>query len=175
MAPSAIDDIFASKGKRKGSAPPVASSSTPAASASTPVVTTSEKKKKSKKRKREDAAAEAIEVAEPSPLKKRVPETVLDPSVASTASGSLSSAKVKDTRATSKARPKSSKPSKKDNDGFADSRGTGPRKHTEEGWSVFKEDELGISAESGGTLPSSLRVILVLIHRFRNSAVSFRL
>jgi hypothetical protein len=82
---------------------------------------------------------------------------------------------VKDTRATSKARPKSSKPSKKDDDGFADSRGTGPRKHTEEGWSVFKEDELGISAESGGTLPNLLSVALVLTTRFRNSAVSFRL
>jgi len=34
---------------------------------------------------------------------------------------------------------------------FKDSRGTGPRKKTEEGYRVFKEDELGITEEGGGT------------------------
>ncbi|KAI0307971.1 hypothetical protein B0F90DRAFT_1678964 [Multifurca ochricompacta] len=38
-----------------------------------------------------------------------------------------------------------------DQDKFRDSRGTGPRRKTEEGFSIYKEDELGINAETGGT------------------------
>ncbi|KAH9047544.1 hypothetical protein EDB84DRAFT_1460893 [Lactarius hengduanensis] len=40
---------------------------------------------------------------------------------------------------------------KLDQDKFNDSRGTGPRRKTEEGFSIFKEDELGINVEAGGT------------------------
>jgi len=47
----------------------------------------------------------------------------------------------------------SSKKSTKDDEDalFKDSRGTGPRKKTEEGYRVFKEDELGIDATAGDT------------------------
>ncbi|KAL9716104.1 hypothetical protein Ac2012v2_000549 [Leucoagaricus gongylophorus] len=34
---------------------------------------------------------------------------------------------------------------------FRDSRGTHPRRKTEEGWNVYKEDELGITAHGGDT------------------------
>jgi len=56
----------------------------------------------------------------------------------------------------SKNLPKSSrkklKPAEPDSeDEFRDSRGTGPRRKTEEGYLVYKEDELGIGDEGGDT------------------------
>ncbi|KAJ7492816.1 hypothetical protein FB451DRAFT_1219654 [Mycena latifolia] len=75
--------------------------------------------------------------------KRPAPETIVDPS----------------TRAPQKR-------TKEDTDRFKDSRGSGPRKvfisplestnhlssgrKTEEGWSIYKEDELGIGDEGGG-------------------------
>ncbi|KAF9520495.1 hypothetical protein BS47DRAFT_636209 [Hydnum rufescens UP504] len=38
-----------------------------------------------------------------------------------------------------------------DIDRFRDSRGTGPRRRTEEGYAIYKEDELGIDIEAGET------------------------
>nr|GAT47862.1 predicted protein [Mycena chlorophos] len=45
------------------------------------------------------------------------------------------------------------KPPKKQDDiqKFKDSRGTGPRRKTEEGFAIYKEDELGINDEGGDT------------------------
>jgi len=34
---------------------------------------------------------------------------------------------------------------------FRDSRGKEPRKKTEEGWNIYKEDELGIAGAGGNT------------------------
>lgn len=45
------------------------------------------------------------------------------------------------------ARPRKSSP----DDRFKDSRGTGSRRKTEEGYSIYKEDELGIGNEGGDT------------------------
>ncbi|KAG9032048.1 hypothetical protein FS837_002822 [Tulasnella sp. UAMH 9824] len=47
--------------------------------------------------------------------------------------------------------------------GFVDSRGTGPRRRTEEGFFIYKEDELGITGKGGGELPilgKTLRFVL---------------
>ncbi|CUA70106.1 hypothetical protein RSOLAG22IIIB_00452 [Rhizoctonia solani] len=38
-----------------------------------------------------------------------------------------------------------------DDERFRDSRGTGPRRRTEEGYAIYKEDELGINNEGGDT------------------------
>ncbi|KAG8915778.1 hypothetical protein FRC00_014365 [Tulasnella sp. 408] len=38
---------------------------------------------------------------------------------------------------------------------FVDSRGTGPRRRTEEGFLIYKEDELGITGKGGGGDPGS--------------------
>jgi hypothetical protein len=146
MARSEIDDIFATKSKGKGKAS-VASVSV------SPVSSVSEKKQKSKKRKIEEYSSAPVDEAAPPSSKKRAPETVLNPSALASVSHSTSSSsrKVKETGSIlSSYKAKTSRPAKGKDDGFADSRGTGPRKRTEEGWSVFKEDELGISAESGG-------------------------
>ncbi|KAI0257386.1 DUF1764-domain-containing protein [Lactifluus subvellereus] len=81
--------------------------------------------------------------------KRPPPEIVLDPSI------QLSH--VSTSKAISHDRPGC--PSKKrklvetrqDQDKFRDSRGTVPRRKTEEGFSIYKEDELGINAEAGDT------------------------
>jgi len=145
MARSEIDDIFAAK---KSTAKVVAQ---PAASASTSTDPTGlEKKKKVKKRKRQTEEAQNPDVNEEKPQKKRVVETVHDPS---TAARSIPSSKkatkpVKNISATTQ---KTSKKGMEELDRFKDSRGTGPRRKTEEGFSIFKEAELCISPEAGGT------------------------
>ncbi|KAE9410946.1 DUF1764-domain-containing protein [Gymnopus androsaceus JB14] len=137
MPKSEIDDIFASKGKIAAQ-PSVGSA---AASSS-----------KSKKRKRK---AETDENPSSQPSAKKVPETIIDPSA------SMPSAKrVKATKASEKAaEPKGkakreSKNVKEQEDRFKDSRGSGPRRKTEEGWSIYKVDELGIGDDDqGGDTP----------------------
>ncbi|KAI6133203.1 hypothetical protein EDD16DRAFT_1734744 [Pisolithus croceorrhizus] len=58
--------------------------------------------------------------------------------------------------------PKKSSP-RHDDDRFKDSRGTGSRRKTEEGYSVYKEDELGIGNEGGGApLQSSASRLITL-------------
>lgn len=115
MPRSEIDDIFA--GKAKAPAPPVASTSDAA-----------EKKKKKSAKKRKREAEGKITADDPKsaeqPNKRRVPETVVDPSLAIAAPAAKRSK-------TSKAdRPpevkKKSKASKEDEERFKDSRGTGP-------------------------------------------------
>ncbi|KAH9968797.1 hypothetical protein BC827DRAFT_1165655 [Russula dissimulans] len=46
---------------------------------------------------------------------------------------------------------------KSDEDKFKDSRGTGPRRKTDEGFTIYKENELGIDPEAGGQLSITLR------------------
>ncbi|KAI0274815.1 hypothetical protein BC834DRAFT_14927 [Gloeopeniophorella convolvens] len=126
--PSEIDDIFARKGK--ASVPPA-----PQPSAL-----------KQKKRKKLLARTKH---AEP---KRPAPEVVLDPStqISQTAASNPPPHDRLPPPAKKRKAPKSSDTGL-DQDNFGDSRGTGPRRKTEEGFSIFKEDELGISAEAGGT------------------------
>lgn len=121
MGRSEIDDIFAAKKSTAG----VVAQPTASTSASTDA-TGSKKKKKGNKRKRRAKEARDLDVDEEKPQKKRVVETVLDPS---TTVPSTSSSKVpKAGKGTGTAKPKASKKEKEDLERFKDSRGTVPRK-----------------------------------------------
>ncbi|CAE6436718.1 unnamed protein product [Rhizoctonia solani] len=138
-----IDEIFSGKTKAKGKLKEAEPSSTP----KDKVIS---KKKKSKKPTKSGSLAkdsvghdEPVEIPTASTAAKRkVPETVVDPS----------------TEVESKSKKlKPSKQGKKsavvdsDDERFRDSRGTGPRRKTEEGFFIYKEDELGINDEGGDT------------------------
>jgi len=138
MARSEIDDIFAAKKSTAGVVTqPVASTSTSTDESG------SKKKKKDKKRKRPAG------VNEEKPQKKRIVETIHDPSTIVPSVSSMKAPKVGKGASTTK--PKPSKKEKEDLGRFKDSRGTGPRGKTEEGFSIYKEAELGINVEAGGT------------------------
>jgi len=131
MAKSEIDDVFASKGR--------ATATQPTSSSAAPV----EKRRKSKKKK------SVVEIAkttnEVTTKKRAAPETVVDPS------SRLPSAKrVKASVATTTNILWKNDNAKGDGERFKDSRGSGPRRKTEEGFLIFKEDELGIKNEGGG-------------------------
>lgn len=162
MACSEIDDIFAAK---KSKTTVVAR---PAASTSTSTnATSSKKKKRDKKRKRQAEEVQDLGVSEKKLQKRRVVETVRDPS-ATVPSASSSKKAVKPGEGANTAKLKTAKKEKESLDRFKDSRGTGPRKQksprdirlgshktsgrrTEEGFGIFKEAELGIDPEAGGT------------------------
>ncbi|KAI0079581.1 DUF1764-domain-containing protein [Panus rudis PR-1116 ss-1] len=131
MPASEIDDIFAAKGKPKPASPPPADS-------------VKKKKKKKNKRKR-DEADEQTAGEDKQPAKRKVPETVVDPStrLAPPSKPSKSTARPE--------KQQKSKAQREEEDRFKDSRGTGPRRTTEEGFLIYKEDELGISREGGDT------------------------
>ncbi|KAF5312495.1 hypothetical protein D9619_003149 [Psilocybe cf. subviscida] len=139
---SEIDDIFSGKAKAKSKGPASSIPATVGAAASS-----SSKKEKKKKRKRADAdeAKDASAPAAPS-TKRPVPETIVD------TSHSLSGPSKRQ-----KGEPKAAKLAKGDakkldeDAAFKDSRGTSDRRKTEEGWLVYKEDELGIGDEGGDT------------------------
>ncbi|KZV92844.1 DUF1764-domain-containing protein [Exidia glandulosa HHB12029] len=138
MPASEIDDIFASKGKGKGKAKdePVE------------VVVVKDKLKKKKKRK----ADVLDDDAKPTPSSsKAVAVTVFKEPTASDASSAKRQKTGKAAESSSAKPAKAKKSVKEDEDRFKDSRGTGPRKRTEEGWAVYKEDELGIQDEGGDT------------------------
>ncbi|KAI0793399.1 hypothetical protein C8Q75DRAFT_750060 [Abortiporus biennis] len=147
MPASEIDDIFAAKGTQK--APPASSSSAPSSSKN--------KDKKGKKKDGKKKADKGKEVTkrkreaddenEDKPAKKRVPETVIDPSTTLALSARKKST---DTAATISTK-KTSRDHRDDEARFKDSRGTGPRRKTEEGFSIYKEDELGITGQGGDT------------------------
>ncbi|KAL6302216.1 hypothetical protein BKA93DRAFT_410636 [Sparassis latifolia] len=118
MPASEIDEIFASKGK----------SSAPKPSSSAPSTDTPPKKtKKSGKRKRE--AKGETEVRDESESKKstkrRVPETVLDPSARIAAPATSNKSTKLQNIASGSAAKKKSKKAKEVEDRFKDSRGTG--------------------------------------------------
>lgn len=135
---SEIDDIFASKGSTK-----VKAASAPNCSPAAP-----KKEKKDKRKKSKPIVATADLQDNPVPTKKRpLPETIVDPSTLPTAT------KRRNTDAGAAApvkRPKT-KTYFKEEKQFRDSRGTGPRRKTEEGWNIYKEDELRLNAEAGDT------------------------
>ncbi|EIM92552.1 uncharacterized protein STEHIDRAFT_46745 [Stereum hirsutum FP-91666 SS1] len=132
MPASEIDDIFSSKGKAKVPQPVASSSTAPP-----------KKKKKDKKRKRE--VDPPSDDPKPSKPKRAIPETIVDPSaqLAVSAPPAKRPKKAKSTEAVKAA-------GKESEARFKDSRGTGPRRTTEEGFSIYKEDELGIKDEGGG-------------------------
>ncbi|KAF8642382.1 hypothetical protein AX16_009650 [Volvariella volvacea WC 439] len=146
---SEIDDIFAAKGKSPK--PSVSSSLSPVKS---------QKNGRKKKRNASPTTKPALAAKSASPAppgadqkssaKRPAPVTVVDTS--------LPSKKVKLDRPKAGEKPRSvksprpkSEGSNDDNAKFADSRGSGPRRKTEEGWNIYKEDELGISMQGGDT------------------------
>ncbi|KAG1783798.1 hypothetical protein EV702DRAFT_1055550 [Suillus placidus] len=134
MPTSEIDDIFAAKGKAK------AIELAPLQSVK------KEKKKKRKDRPSSDESKEISRSSDSKTLKKRqLPETVVDPSFKSSSSSKRAKLDA----------PVSSQHEKiyhEDEDRFKDSRGSGPRRKTDDGFNIYKEDELGISNAGGGTL-----------------------
>jgi len=64
--------------------------------------------------------------------------------------GGPSKRRKKDTIPERNSKPEKSKKSREPTD-FQDSRGSGDRPKTEEGWSVYKEAELGLNDEGGDT------------------------
>jgi Mg-chelatase subunit ChlI len=98
--------------------------------------------KKQKKRKTIISQSKPVEPKSPAP------EVVHDPSSQPRSSKRHSSHATKRTAPSSKKRKLVDK---HDEDSFNDSRGTGPRRKTEEGFSIYKEAELGINVEAGGT------------------------
>ncbi|CAE6427869.1 unnamed protein product [Rhizoctonia solani] len=140
-----IDDIFSGRSSAKGKGKATEAKPTPG-----PQVVPKKKKKKSKKVVEPEAPAndsgdqpEAVKAQSTSAgTKRKAPETVVDPSL--------------EVESKSK-KAKSSKEGKKkaavdsDDERFRDSRGTGPRRRTEEGYAIYKEDELGINDEGGDT------------------------
>lgn len=149
---SEIDDIFASKGKP--TAPqPVASMST----------LSEKKKKKDKKRKREVDPEDNAEISQRN--WRPAPQTITDPSILIP---SLKPPKIDRAEASKSKVSKSTAQGADDKDRFKDSRGSVssrcPYLHyvslsnlfagrkTTEGWSIYKEDELGIHNEGGGKL-----------------------
>ncbi|KAF9650086.1 DUF1764-domain-containing protein [Thelephora ganbajun] len=144
MARSEIDDIFAAK----ESSTRVVAQSTVSSSTSTDPIG-SKQKKRNKKRKRQVEEAQDPDVNEEEPQKKCIVETVHDPSTFPSVSSSKKGPKPG--KGTSKTKPNVAKKEKECLDRFKDSRGTGPRRKTEEGFSIFKEAELSINPEAGGT------------------------
>ncbi|OJA10794.1 hypothetical protein AZE42_00309 [Rhizopogon vesiculosus] len=129
MPTSEIDDIFSAKGKAK------------AVQSLTPLPLVDEKKKKKKKK---DKLYPPKEI-DPKTLKKRpAPETVVDPS-------SKSSTTTKRPKLDVSASSQPSHEKRKDEDRFKDSRGIAPRRKTDDGYNIYKEDELGISNTGGDT------------------------
>ncbi|KAG9125606.1 hypothetical protein FRC07_006925 [Ceratobasidium sp. 392] len=133
-----IDDIFAGKSKSKGKAKEVEEDP--------PKDPVSSKRKKKKKRKvdAEEPPAEPTEVAPVAGEKRKLPETVVDPSLAAEPKSKKSKAVKKDKNSVA------TRAENSDDQRFKDSRGTGPRRRTEEGYAIYKEDELGIGMEGGG-------------------------
>ncbi|KAG1716557.1 hypothetical protein ID866_609 [Astraeus odoratus] len=145
MPASEIDEIFASKGKSKQPAPTDNSS-----------LFVADKKKK-KKRLPSTQGKNAV-VSEPpkSSTKRSNPETIVDPSLDSNRP-KRQKTKGHSSAGTLSKKNTSKEISKDDEERFRDSRGTGPHRKTEEGYNIYKEDELRIGNEGGGTLARTLR------------------
>jgi len=136
MPASEIDDIFASRGKGY-----VVSKNTQVFPSLPEKKIKKKKNKKSSPAEKEAPSPSSISILSgPGSSKKRsAPETVVDPSIQSVPKKRLKSAGF------------SKDQSKGDEERFKDSRGSGPRRKTEEGYSIYYEDELGISPSGGDT------------------------
>ncbi|CAE6378595.1 unnamed protein product [Rhizoctonia solani] len=140
-----IDDIFSGKSASKGKSKEPEPKQTPS-----PQTTLRKKKKKGKKVVEPDAPAKDS-VDQPEPVepvsagtKRKAPETIVDPSLEV-------EVKSKKTKSSKAKVGKKSATVDSDDERFRDSRGTGPRRRTEEGYAIYKEDELGINDEGGDT------------------------
>ncbi|KAI5118109.1 hypothetical protein M0805_003463 [Coniferiporia weirii] len=178
MPASEIDDIFSgkvsklavSKGKEKASTEVASAPSSKKskkrkqrdvdAVADEPIASSSEPLKAKKAKKKSAAHADAGDGEEKVNAKPiRVVETVRDLSagVATLASSAASRGKFKKSGTSdaknlpSSAKAKSRKDEDPEEEHFKDSRGSGPRKRTDDGFLVYKEDELGIKDEGGDT------------------------
>ncbi|KIJ21617.1 hypothetical protein PAXINDRAFT_123590 [Paxillus involutus ATCC 200175] len=134
MPASEIDDIFASKGKAN------------IVSKSPPIRPSFPEKKKKKKKKASSTPVE--ESTSLSSKKRSAPETVVDPSVQSVFKKRLKSA-----ASSNPTQPSSKDQFKEGEERFKDSRGFGSRRKTQEGYNIYNEDELGMSARGGGEFP----------------------
>ncbi|KAH7915382.1 DUF1764-domain-containing protein [Hygrophoropsis aurantiaca] len=136
MSASEIDAIFASKGKTRGT-----ESTAPS---SLPKQTVKKKKKKDKNTK----LSADVEITAPETTtagkKRPIAQTVVDPSAAITAKRAR-------VESSTVVRSEGKVKAKDDDARFKDSRGNGPRRKTEDGFSIYKEDELGISKDGGDT------------------------
>ena len=175
MPASEIDDIFASKGK----APPAVVPS----SSSQPADAKKKKQKKAKKsseqaqeqppssvsstkRKRDDHESTTPKVEHTA--KRRVPETVLDPS-AQLAAPSKGKSKPETSNTSSRPRPsKKARPEKEDQERFKDSRGTGPSMSSLVNLSFFSCNSVASRAQNRGRLPH------LQIRRTRHHRVGWR-
>ncbi|QRV72447.1 hypothetical protein RhiJN_00461 [Ceratobasidium sp. AG-Ba] len=136
---SEIDDIFAGKAKSKGKAKELDISFSKSAESS--------KKEKKRGKKSSDTTGPALSTAEPTSAigtKRKLPETVIDTSV-------LSESKQKKSKGDKRFKTALTRTENSDDEKFKDSRGTGPRKRTEEGYAIYKEDELNIGLDGGDT------------------------
>ncbi|ODN78926.1 hypothetical protein L202_04449 [Cryptococcus amylolentus CBS 6039] len=145
---TSIDDIFAAPKAKKTSTVSEpntkkdkgkSKASSEANVASSSKVEDGEKKKKKKKVKKAAEFKPEEEVAE-----SKV-ETVVDPSTIPVAVPEPAVKPKKD-----KGKKRSAQEDEED-EMFKDSRGTGPRRKTEEGFLIYKEKELEIDPEAGGT------------------------
>ncbi|TYJ56066.1 hypothetical protein B9479_003176 [Cryptococcus floricola] len=144
---TSIDDIFAAPKAKKTSTVPESNTkkdkgkskaSSEANVASSSKVEDGEKKKKKKVKK----AAESKPEEE---IEESKVETVVDPSTIPVAVPEPAVKPKKD-----KGKKRSAQEDEED-EMFKDSRGTGPRRKTEEGFLIYKEKELEIDPEAGGT------------------------
>ncbi|KDN51068.1 hypothetical protein RSAG8_00697, partial [Rhizoctonia solani AG-8 WAC10335] len=139
-----IDDIFSGKSAVKKKSKEAEPESIPG-----PQAAPKKKKKKSKKVKTDAPVKDPVDQAEPveappasAGTKRKAPETVVDPSLGLEA---------KSKKAKSSKEGKKSAAVDSDDERFRDSRGAGPRRRTDEGYAIYKEDELGINGEGGDT------------------------
>ncbi|KAH7343695.1 hypothetical protein B0J17DRAFT_643513 [Rhizoctonia solani] len=138
-----IDDIFSGKSAARGKSKTAEPKPIP-----DPQTASKKKKKKSKKVARpeaptNDSVDQPIETPSASTgTKRKAPETVVDPSLEV-------DSKSKKAKSSKEGKKKAAVDS--DDERFRDSRGTGPRRRTEEGYAIYKEDELGINDEGGDT------------------------
>jgi len=131
---------------------------------------------KQKKKKKGKKKSTPTQLAEP---KRPAPETFLDPSAQQSYASTPKT--ISHDRPVPPRKKQKVVETKLDQEKFRDSRGTGPRKRiipyneflpaqqplpgrtTDEGFKIFKEDELGINAEAGGqSNPSFDRIIYIL-------------
>jgi len=140
---SEIDDIFSSKAKpkqkKKQSSTFLPESKSASKKRPLPETVVDDLPGPSKHRKKDS-------IPKSSSKKPPLPETVVDTSADIPGP---SKRRIKDSIPNKNSKPTKSKMSEPTD--FADSRGSGDRRKTEEGWSVYKEAELGLNNEGGDT------------------------
>lgn len=152
MAKSEIDDIFASKGK--------VNPSQPSSSSKTPENRDKVTKKSSKKKRKREAAQEVKDTNDAEeherPLKRKVPETVVDPSISLSAPVKQKKSAAPEKREGAVKKPKK-KGDKDDEERFKDSRGTGPSAFIFLSTSAYLDYDTSFRTEDRRRLPNIQR------------------